>query len=376
MSPQDPRDAFLSAIEQQTELSGRFVEIRRLGNLGGGGAFSLILHCLDQQSGNRVALKFFDPQCQDPYRLHSFRREAEVLAQLVGEPDIIQWVAPIDSFTLQLDYNGLKIPLSFSYYALELASGSVDAAIASDKWSLLTKLERYRSMCRSVQRIHAAGMVHRDIKLSNFLIRRDGTVVLSDFGTARLLADPSGALAPRYGIPVGDTTYSAPELFAALQDVDPTLYYGSDIYALGAALFEMLSGTPLNPLIFDSATLNDLVTMMNAVSRADRIRIYNSFVSAMEASRPLPPLSYSAVQLPGGVAGILDGLYRGMCAIDYRKRVCDFQRIFSHINRTLIILRNEAKYQEWQRRRQLYKAKAEEKRQRLSAKQERGVKLC
>jgi hypothetical protein len=110
---------------------------------------------------------------------------------------------------------------------------------------------------------------------------------------------------------------------------------------------------------------------MNAVPKKDRVRIYDSFVSGMAASRPLPRLSYCGVDLPSCVSGILEGLYQDLCAIDYRRRLSDFKTIFSRLSRASIILRNEASYLKWQKRKQLYRERAESKKLRREARRAR-----
>ncbi len=367
MSPRNPGDAILRAIEKQSEVSGRFSNLIRIGVNGGDGMFSLIVRAQDSHFDRPVALKFYNPEhLNDAYRWSCFQREAQILKEFVGCPDILQWVAPVDSFSLTFDHGGIKLELPFSYYAVELASSSVADAIAFDKWSLRRKLEQFRAMCRSVQRVHAAGVVHRDIKLSNFLVMKDGSIRLSDFGTAKSITDGSDPITSRYAVPVGDTTYAAPELFAALHDVEPTIYFKSDVYALGAALFEMLTGTPLNPFLFDESTIADLVRVMNAVPRHSRVRIYDEFVSSLDSSHTLPDLRYFGTDIAAGTEDTIESLYKGMCSIDYRRRLCDFNRLFSYLNRAIIIIDNDVIYKEWRRRRDLFRHNAELKRLRLT----------
>ena len=139
MNGRDTRDAILRAIEQQKELSGRFRNLERLGTYGGDGNFSLIVQAYDQQTSKTVALKFYNPEWQhDAYRWHSFNREAELLQTFLGSPDILQWVAPIDSFSLPFEHGiGIKLNISFSFYVVELALGSVAAATAPAAPSLV-----------------------------------------------------------------------------------------------------------------------------------------------------------------------------------------------------------------------------------------------
>lgn len=362
MGLKDKRETYLRVIEAQSRLSERFSDIKRIGTKGGDGTFSLIFDVLDEHSNRRVALKVFNPQYyKDSYRWQCFKREPEVLKQFHGAAEILQWIAPIDSFSFSYEKDDLVFEEEFSYYAVELASGDAESAVMLNKWTWLQKLDRFRAMCRSVQRIHAAGVAHRDIKLSNFLTHELRTM-LCDFGTARSLVDGTDSILRDYTLPVGDMTYASPELFAGMQDADPTIYFKSDLYALGATFFELLTRTPMNPHLFDDSFTGDLARTMGAVPRSSRTRIYHELVPTLEQGHPLPPIQDFVPDIPKGILEPIGKLYRGLCAIDYRRRLCDFNRIFSYVNQATIILNNERAYQQWRQRREQYRRNAELKR--------------
>jgi eukaryotic-like serine/threonine-protein kinase len=96
--------------------------------------------------------------------------------------------------------------------------------------------------CRGLAHAHAAGLVHRDVKPQNLLLRTDGTLKVADFGIARA-AESTGLT--QAGTVLGTAAYLAPEQ-ALGEEVTPA----ADVYSLGAVLYELLTGRP--PYEFDS----------------------------------------------------------------------------------------------------------------------------
>jgi len=97
-----------------------------------------------------------------------------------------------------------------------------------------------REVARAVHHLHQHGIVHRDLKPSNILIDAQGQARVSDFGLARAAADED-APATTTGVIAGTPSYMSPEQAAGRRDeVGPA----SDIYSLGAVLYELLTGRP------------------------------------------------------------------------------------------------------------------------------------
>jgi serine/threonine protein kinase len=96
--------------------------------------------------------------------------------------------------------------------------------------------------CAGLQHAHEAGLVHRDVKPANLLVRDDGVLKIADFGIAR---GPESTRHTQVGTLLGTAAYLAPEQIAG---ADATA--ASDVYSLGAVLYELLTGRP--PYSFSS----------------------------------------------------------------------------------------------------------------------------
>jgi len=96
--------------------------------------------------------------------------------------------------------------------------------------------------CAGLQHAHDAGIVHRDIKPANLLVRDDGVLKIADFGIARAAESTRHT---QIGTVLGTAAYLAPEQVAGGEATA-----ASDVYALGAVLYELLTGRP--PYVFES----------------------------------------------------------------------------------------------------------------------------
>jgi serine/threonine-protein kinase len=106
-------------------------------------------------------------------------------------------------------------------------------------WEQATRL--VLQVARGVEHAHGLGIIHRDIKPANILIGRDGSAKLSDLGLAKQIEEDSLSFQPgltMHGVVLGSPAYMSPEQIRSSKDVVPQ----SDIYALGATLFQMITG--------------------------------------------------------------------------------------------------------------------------------------
>ncbi len=125
------------------------------------------------------------------------------------------------------------------YFSLEfLAGGSLARKIDGKPQPVDGSARIAETLARAMDVAHRRGIIHRDLKPANILLAADGTLKIADFGLAKRLEGDSGQT--RTGSILGSPSYMAPEQALGDAKVGPA----ADQYALGATLYELLTGRP------------------------------------------------------------------------------------------------------------------------------------
>jgi serine/threonine-protein kinase len=197
-----------------------------LGLLGRGGMG--VVYKARQLALNRlVALKMILAGLQeDPHGIARFRIEAEAVARL-QHPNIVQ-IYEVG------EQEGRP------YVALELVDGvSLEDQVADAPLPAHQAAQLVETLARAMHAAHQRNIVHRDLKPANVLLTADGVPKITDFGLAKRLDVPKGQT--RSGVIVGTPSYMPPEQAAGKTgEIGPA----ADVYALGAILYEVLTGRP------------------------------------------------------------------------------------------------------------------------------------
>lgn len=355
---------YLTLIESLNPLEGRYSSIERIGPGGGSGHFSLVFRAYDAQSRRPVALKFFHPLHTDNlYRQLCFHREAELLKQFSGQPDILQIVEGITAITPTFDIpGGGRVPIHLTFHTTRLARSNLEQYIYGEAGDLLQTLDYFRACCRSVQRLHSELVVHRDLKPGNWFLFGRSEIRLGDLGTARQLTGLQSPILPRYreqgesAIFRGDRLYTAPELLFGDEDRLGAFYLG-DFYSLGALLYEMLTKQVLFDDVVDGRLLRNLLQESMDVEDDQLAQWSLDKIKEFAVNRPLPPLQAVGGRLPAGVEERINRLFQGLANLDYTRRWRTFDRVFHELNMCTMALARQEQLQRlvlfrasWQRR--------------------------
>jgi WD40 repeat protein len=151
------------------------------------------------------------------------------------------------------------------YLVLEHVEGSCLKARLMDRPLPFREAARLALvLARAMETAHAQGIVHRDLKPANVLVARDGTLKITDFGLAKELG--TGTSLTPTGLALGTPGYMAPEQARAHAHIGPA----TDVYALGAVLYEMLTGRA--PFTGEVAVEVMLQVLENTPAPASRLR--------------------------------------------------------------------------------------------------------
>jgi eukaryotic-like serine/threonine-protein kinase len=231
------------------KILGRY-EIRSLLGLGGMGEVYL---AQDTALRRSVAIKLLPEEfTANEERLHRFEREAYAASSL-NHPNILT----IHEVGQQEGHH---------FIATEYIEGeSLRQHMGRARMELREVLDVAQQVASALAAAHQAGIVHRDIKPGNIMLRRDGYVKLLDFGLAKLAEDSiragregtdrGAATTPMTepGIVMGTPKYMSPEQARGIE-----LDARTDIWSLGVVLYEMVSGR----LPFDGPTMSDVIALI------------------------------------------------------------------------------------------------------------------
>ncbi|HXJ29276.1 MAG TPA: protein kinase [Gemmatimonadales bacterium] len=280
--------------------------------LGAGGMATVYL-ARDVRHDREVALKVLRPELAAVLGADRFLNEVRITARL-DHPHIVTLIDSGESD-------------GFLWYVLPYIRGE----------SLRTMLDRERQLgleeavaitrqiASALDFAHHHGVIHRDIKPENILLH-EGEAMLADFGIALAVKEAGGNRLTETGLSLGTPQYMSPEQATGDRQLDAR----SDIYSLGAVLYEMLAGEPpvtgpsaqamIAKLLTERPTrlrvvrdsvpegVDQAVAKALAKTPADRFSTAGDFVAALRhamAAAPPPTLTWSRRSVLVGVAAVV-----------------------------------------------------------------------
>ena len=257
---------------------GRYRVERPLGH----GAMSTVDLARDVELDREVALKrLAENLARDDDLRARFQREARLAARL-AHPNVIQ------IYDVGEDDDGRP------FIAMEYVAGETLAELVARRGPLPPNeaAELGVQACRALAAAHEAGLVHRDVKPQNLLLRSDGVLKLGDFGVAFGL---EGTRLTMAGTVLGTAAYFAPE-----QARGEEVTAAADVYGVGAVLYELLTGRPpRNPTTLAELSENSAIPVPQGAP-PELARLVMSCLAAAPTDRPA-----SAAELAGELAATL-----------------------------------------------------------------------
>ncbi len=280
------------AVERaEAQIGRRLGAYRLVGLLGEGGMGIVYLaERSDDEYQGRVAIKILQHGFRSREAIARFRDERQILAEL-RHPGIVRLL------------DGGHTDGGLPYLVLELVDGVPITDYAREReLRARARVELVLAACAALQYAHGKLVVHRDIKPSNILVDAAGAPKLLDFGIAKLLdprAAPAREARTRTGAALLTPEYASPE-----QAAGEPVSVATDVYSLGAVLYELLTGRPPR--------------------RPDGGRL-----------RPLRPSTIAPPELRRDVAGDLDRIIEKALCKDLAERYASVEQLAGDLRRYL-----------------------------------------
>src|SRR5215204_5902859 len=225
------------AAGEAEAMAGRTVARYKVLSLVGAGGMGRVYLAEDTELGRRVALKFLPEHLTtNKDQVRRFRQEARA-ASALNHPNIltVYEVGEADGA---------------AFIAMEYVEGeTLRASLANGPFGVVPALDVAAQVADALSAAHLAGIIHRDVKPENVMLRLDGYVKVLDFGLAKLTEDLAGprtagseaptslAVRTNPGVVMGTAEYMSPEQARGLK-VDAR----TDVWSLGVVVYEMVGG--------------------------------------------------------------------------------------------------------------------------------------
>jgi eukaryotic-like serine/threonine-protein kinase len=211
----------------ETSIGDRYEIVETIGS----GGMAIVYRARDRELERDVAIKVLPPHLVSDGELRErFQREARLVGRL-SHPNIVN----------VYDVGEAE---GRPYIVMECVDGVTlaEELARRRRFAAAEAVELVLQACDGLEHAHENGLVHRDVKPRNLLLRSDGLLKIADFGIARAV---EGTQLTAEGTVLGTAVYAAPEQASGEQ-----VTTAADIYSLGAVLYELIAGRP--PFTYES----------------------------------------------------------------------------------------------------------------------------
>ncbi len=277
-------ESFIELSEGFLVGGGRYSLVQSLGQ----GGMGMVWLARDERLGQLVALKFVQLQ-SNPLVLDDLRRETARCLKLTHS-NIVRI------------YDFYEAPGEVAFISMEHVDGSNLHSLRAEQpnqvftWGFLKPI--IKQLCEALEYAHGENVIHRDLKPGNMMLDAKGRLKLADFGIAAAVSDPLQAYYKRHAAS-GTITHMSPQQMAG----QPATV-ADDIYALGATLYDLLTGTtPFNSGDIPEQLQNSFVEPLSI--RLGKLKLTNE-VPPHVAAMIMACLAKDPAQRPATATAVAD----------------------------------------------------------------------